>query len=651
MRSCASTCKWADVTVNAEIASCRTKGGRIDVRFNYNRQYVEAMRTVAGRSFVGDIGDKHWHVPLDMETCRSLRRAFGDSLAIGPQLRSWATKARREEEALGSIATSTTGRLVALWDKLPTLAQAIHLGPLGKYMSEAERVTALAEPGSYQAADVEFIVSATSPLVANEQGTGKTPTYIASVWEAGLEDGAHLVICPKTAIGGTWLKELKHWQSDAKKSVEIFACVDGSTDGDEVLERFRRSTADVRWVVVNPAMITWRKDPEGPLTVTVTGKKARDACTCSKQKSPHLHYRAPFPALTSTPWKTVCIDECHKGSIRNHRSLTAKALKYIRAHGKVTAMSGTPMKKMGGSDIWGILNYLRPDVFSSFWRFAGDFYEIEETDYGKKVGKLRTDREDAMWRLLTPFVIRRLKKEVAPWLPEKLYVPVDCFMGKAQADQYRKIQEGEAVQLEDGVLETKGTLDMFTRLRQFASARWTGTEGNLRIVDSCKVDALVEKMDEVGMFDEGSTRKQLVFSQSRKMILFVAEELRKRGLRVDMIHGGINKAADRQRIMDDFQEGDTQVLCIVTTAGGVSLTLDAADEVHLLDEAWSHDEDEQAEDRAHRVSRIHQVTVYIYRTIGTIDQYVADSKEEKKDDHEVILDVRRKIIESWYKAA
>jgi SNF2 family DNA or RNA helicase len=148
------------------------------------------------------------------------------------------------------------------------------------------------------------------------------------------------------------------------------------------------------------------------------------------------------------------------------------------------------------------------------------------------------------------------------------------------------------------------------------------------------------------MFDDASDRKQLVFSQSRKMVEYTAERIAKRGLPVAVISG---RTRNRRELVDAFQGSDLyRVMCIVTTAGGVSLTLDAADEVHLIDEMWSPDDDEQAEDRAHRVSRIHQVTVFIYRSIDTVDQDIALAKLEKADSHERILDVRRRLMERHY---
>lgn len=641
--------------VTCEIAECREDLNVIDVRFPYSRTFVEAMRDVAGRSFQGG-SDKHWHVPLDMEACRSLRRAFGDALIIGPRLKSWATAQVRMADRLGALSLAVEAApMQRLHRVLPALHRAVWIGPKGRYMTEDEKDEAMKGPGSYQAADVQFIAEAPAPFVGNDQGTGKTLTWIASVWEAGIEEGCHLIIAPKAAVSGTWEGELRRWQAE-RDDVEVFVCVDERGDREAVLDAFERSTARVKWVVVNPHMLMWRKDPSrtSKRCISVgTGKKSIGACVCGRLKGPHEHYVSPYPQLDGITWRTLCIDEAHKGSVRNHKSLTAKSLKAIKVmpapHGKRAAMSGTPIRKKGGSDVWGLLNYLRPDVFTSSWRFWGTYFEIHEDDYGKKVGDLRPEMTDELFRALQPYMLRRLKSEVAPWLPDKMYIPVDCFMGKKQLAQYASM-ETEGVSYANANdserVVTTGTLDRLTRLKQFANAYCeVRSDGTLEPIESCKVDALIEKMDEAGMFDEGSERKQLIFSQSREMVRYTARRLREQGLDVEIISGKDNaKSAQRNDLIDRFQNGDLRCLVIVTTAGGVSLTLDAADEVHLLDEMWDPGDDAQAEDRAHRVSRIHQVTIYIYRSIGTIDQDVADAKEAKAASHSLVLDVRRRMV-------
>jgi SNF2 family DNA or RNA helicase len=586
-------------------------------------------------------------VPLDLETCRQLRAAFGEDLVIGPALYSWAQNSVRAEETLGTLASADTAELQRLGAALPALHAAIHLGPKGLIMTPEERTAALQGPASFQAADVRFLVESANPLNGNQQGIGKTPEWIAAVWEAGLENGNHLVICPSTAVDGTWEPELEKWQADASKEVGIYACTGNRAQREATLQAWQASTAAVKWVVVNPAMIQFKKDPSrtSPITLRLTGKAAMTGCYCHKGADAHEHYVNPYPELAGIVWDTICIDECHKGNIRNHKTITSRAIHKLQTH-KRCAMSGTPMKQKG-SDIWGILHWLNPSVFTSYWRFAENYFDIEDNGFGKRVGTLRKDAEESLWRTLKPYVIRRTKAEVLPWLPPKHYIEVPCHMTGAQAQQYEDMAKAGFAVLAEGSVGTTSILAEFTRLTQFAFGAWErGSSGKLvPTAASCKLDALLEKMEEADVFDDPSV-KQLVFSQFKEVIYLVAKELEARGVKTAVVSGDQNKQGQRRQIREAFQDGDLQVLCIVTTAGGVSLTLDAADTVHMLDDLWSPDEAEQAEDRAHRASRVHQVTIYQYRTANTIDQYRAKTAMEKATEHKRIMDIRRELLAS-----
>jgi SNF2 family DNA or RNA helicase len=94
----------------------------------------------------------------------------------------------------------------------------------------------------------------------------------------------------------------------------------------------------------------------------------------------------------------------------------------------------------------------------------------------------------------------------------------------------------------------------------------------------------------------------------------------------------------------DYQQGDPRVLLLGTEAGGVSLTLDAADDVWITGETWVPDDQEQVEDRAHRTSRTdHQVTVTYIRTDGTIERDLAGDNEWKDETQKRVLDGRRGV--------
>src|SRR5262249_44931068 len=108
---------------------------------------------------------------------------------------------------------------------------------------------------------------------------------------------------------------------------------------------------------------------------------------------------------------------------------------------------------------------------------------------------------------------------------------------------------------------------------------------------------------------------------------------------------GHTKPKERDEIVKQFQQGTgPRVVIMTTTAGGVSITLDRADSVHILDETWVPDDQEQLEDRIHRIPRIHNVTVYKYRSHGTIEEYIMNVNFDKYNINRDILELRRKGI-------
>jgi SNF2 family DNA or RNA helicase len=107
---------------------------------------------------------------------------------------------------------------------------------------------------------------------------------------------------------------------------------------------------------------------------------------------------------------------------------------------------------------------------------------------------------------------------------------------------------------------------------------------------------------------------------------------------------GETPAGRRAQMVKQFQETDeVQVFMLNTKAGGVALTLDAADYLVLLDETTVPDDQEQVEDRIHRASRIHNVTIYTLRTLGTLDEEIAWIAAARMSVQQYLLDGARGV--------
>lgn len=657
------------MTVQAEL-----DGSRIVVRFPYDQNLVNAMRTVAGRRW--NKAETAWTVPADWQSAIELRRAFGSQLRLGPDLRAWGAREKARQEKLTHLANAKTANLERLPKVNRKLYEAIHLGPRGVNMTAEQRRLALAESASFQAADVRFMVDSPNPLNANHMGLGKTIETIAAIEEAGL-DGPILVVAPVSAAEGTWPEELKRWQDHP-----FWLCRGTAAEKRAIQEEFeywvKPQPTPLRtptgtdtipgnggYLIINPAQLTMKETVEKCAGHRSSNHKSHKglqeikACT-------HCSYKieAPYPLLFDIKWSAIVFDESHEFGVMNPKALTGKGARKLKIAegGKKFLLSGTPM---GGKPIklFSILQFLNPKVFTSKWRFAEQYLEINDNGFGKDIGgikrceyhRIRSERlahgecqtcddfERRMFDALNPYILRRTKSEVLTDLPPKQYVTLPCPFGSAaHRKQYTKFaQDSEAV-IDDERISALNVISEYTRLGQFAWGTWKREGGALvPTTDSGKLQVLEEKLTELGIFEEGD-EQVVIFSQYRSIVNLVHKWLVEKGVAAGKLTGDTNKAGERAALKESFQgEGGLRALAVSTKAGGTSLTLDRASHVFILDESWNPDDQEQAEDRCHRASRIHQVTVYRLVTEGTIDEYRREINWEKAAVNRNVMDLRR----------
>lgn len=689
-------------------ADLSATGARIEVRFpvrfvrgepdEETERLLGAMRTVAGRRF--DKAQSIWTTPVDWQSALELRRAFGKELRLGGRLAAWGRKEKARQDQLRAASSDDTAVLDWLPRTAPALYEAIHLGPKGVGMAPGDRVRALQGPASFQAADVRFMVDSPNPLNANHMGLGKTIEAIATIEEAGLNVGPILVVAPVSAAEGTWPEELRKWQDrpvwlargtakEKRATHEEFTEWVSKHKADKTVDGTGYTPGNPGWLIVNPEQIQLREEVEKceeheRLNVkTVDGKKVIKSCSDRGDKmdeeelffNPCCLYREyfPYPELHRIPWNAVIWDEAHEHGVLNPKSLTGRGARKVKAK-KTIMLTGTPM---GGREIrlFEILQFLRPDVFTSKWRFAEQYLEIGETQFHKRggrgeMGSARTiggirrcpthrmqgirppkgecsecDRhEQYFFDQLTPYVLRRTKDEVLKELPPKQYVELWCpFGSEAHRKQYETFAKDAEVAIEGKRVTAVNVISEYTRLGQFAWGAWkrSGTD-MVPTADSGKLQVLEGKLEELGIFDKDGSEQAVIFSQYKTIVNVIYEWLLSRGVSAGRITGDTTRRGERAATKESFQgEGGLRVLVVSTAAGGTSLTLDRASHVFMMDDSWNPDRDEQAEDRCHRASRIHQVTIYKLRTSGTIDEYKKDVAWEKAIKNRNVLDLRR----------
>ena len=617
------------------LAELSEKRDRIVVTFPYAPDTVAKVKKVQGRSFVPkDRGGPHWTVPLDMPSGRALREQFGDQLTLGPNLLAWGRERRKHEEGLVHLGTTDAieASELAISTKMPELAEWFR---------------------PYQLADVAYL-SRANAINANEQGLGKTTEIIGAIYEADLEAGPHLVAAPVTSIEVVWAAELERWQK-----IPVLAAEDPFMRAANIKKAHKLYEAgEPFWLVINPDMVRFSaiKEPDHD-------GKMREVAVEMK-----------YPELFDIIWNTVTVDEFHKVGLNNMKTLTSRAFYALNAKRRY-CMSGTPM---GGKPIklFGALKFIEPEAHTSKWRWAGTWLEVTD-GYGtsKEIGGILKGKEDEFYKHHAQYMLRRLKSEVLPQLPPKQYVDVWCKMSPKQAKQYNTFAKEAEIRIDEQMLSATGILAEYARLKSFATAyceidgrevrcsacqgtgedAWgrgcekCGGEGiteRLKLkptFDSAKLPYLMDRLAEVGIdpADPEGEEVAVIGSQSVETCEMVHRYLNEKGVHAEIITGKTVKPGERRRLIEAFQAGQARVMVLSTKAGGVAITLDRANTVHILDETWVPDDQEQLEDRVHRASRIHQVTCYYYRTKDTIEEYIYGVTQEKAFTNADVLDLRR----------
>jgi hypothetical protein len=218
--------------MNNAFAELSPSGDKIEVHFKYDPDLVKCVKEVPGARFVSaSDGGPMWTVPLNLDIARRLNEEMGPGLVIGRALKAWGREARKREANLHALASIDSVGPEAL--KLTTMIPG---------MTEWFR--------GYQRADVQFM-AATSCLNANEPGLGKTTEAIGAIFEAGLQDGAHLVVAPKTSLSTVWRWEIERWTEKLEKPHEVI------TYSGDMSRTMRDRALDEFWACIDEDWPVW----------------------------------------------------------------------------------------------------------------------------------------------------------------------------------------------------------------------------------------------------------------------------------------------------------------------------------------------------------------------------------------------------------
>ncbi|MCU0445800.1 MAG: DEAD/DEAH box helicase [Microscillaceae bacterium] len=313
----------------------------------------------------------------------------------------------------------------------------------------------------------------------------------------------------------------------------------------------------------------------------------------------------------------VILDESQ--AIKNPTSNISQAVKELQSQFKLI-LTGTPLENTT-LDLWSQISFINPGLLGSQTFFKEEYlYPIEK--------KQDTDKIVKLGKIIKPFVMRRLKSQVATDLPEKIENVQYCLMSKAQEEYYEKVKSEYRNEIlkqieSEGIAKSQILLlQGLTKLRQIANH--PQMIDNQYVMDSGKLEDILYKLESV----ISENHKVLIFSQFVKHLNILKTEIEKRHWQYAYLDGSTN---DRQAEVEKFQKNkDISIFLISLKAGGVGLNLTAAEYVFLLDPWWNPAIEAQAIDRAHRIGQKNTVFTYKFISKNTVEEKILRLQQNKR---------------------
>ncbi|MEU9604245.1 DEAD/DEAH box helicase [Streptomyces sp. NPDC048057] len=344
--------------------------------------------------------------------------------------------------------------------------------------------------------------------------------------------------------------------------------------------------------------------------------------------------RSSAEKLAAHTWGMVVADEAQH--VKNPYSATARALRTIPTPARV-ALTGTPVEN-NLSELWALLDWTTPGLLGPLKAFRSRHARpVELGEDAEAVERLA--------RLVRPFLLRRKKSDpgIVPELPPKTESDHPVALTREQASLYEAVvRESMAViGSAQGIARRGLVMKLLTDLKQicnhpaqFLKERGAGRGAGasrpagtpVRLTGRSGKLALFDELLETILAEDGSV---LVFTQYVTMARLLTDHLTSRGIPSQLLHGG-TPVAERERMVDRFQSGETPVFVLSLKAAGTGLNLTRAGHVIHFDRWWNPAVEEQATDRAYRIGQTQPVQVHRLIAEGTVEDKIAEMLAGKR---------------------
>ncbi|KAI8076515.1 SNF2 family N-terminal domain-containing protein [Gilbertella persicaria] len=357
------------------------------------------------------------------------------------------------------------------------------------------------------------------------------------------------------------------------------------------------------------------------------------------------------PVLSKVKWLHMIVDEGHRMKNTNSK-LTIVLRQYYHTRYRLI-LTGTPLQN-NLPELWALLNFILPKIFKSVKSFE-EWFNTPFNNQGvaDKIGLNEEEQLLIIKRLhkvLRPFLLRRLKRDVESELPDKVERVIKCKLSPLQVHLYSQMKRNGTLYTSDaikGKSSLKGLNNTIMQLRKICNHPFvfeevesvinpSGMSNDLLYRTSGKfelLDRMLPKLQQTG-------HRVLIFFQMTQVMSIMEDFLSYKGfsyLRLD----GSTKADDRSELLRLFNAPDSPyfVFLLSTRAGGLGLNLQTADTVIIFDSDWNPHQDLQAQDRAHRIGQTKEVRIFRYKLDidGKVIQAGKFDNRSTEEDREAFL--------------
>ncbi|KAG0663192.1 hypothetical protein C6P45_000891 [Maudiozyma exigua] len=468
-------------------------------------------------------------------------------------------------------------------------------------------------------------------IIGDEMGLGKTIqviAFLAALHHSGLLNGPVLIVCPATVMK-QWVNELHHWWPPFR-SVILHSIGSGMSDKSKMKE------TEFEELMINSNPDEFSYDD------FKNSKKAKSVLESSLHLdnlirrvienghiliTTYVGLRIHSEKLLKVDWDYVVLDEGHK--IRNPDSEISLTTKKLRTPNRII-LSGTPIQN-NLNELWSLFDFIYPGKLGTLPIFQQQFVIPINTGGYANVTNIQVQTgykcAVALRDLISPYLLRRVKSDVAKDLPQKKEMVLFCKLTQFQRNKYLEfLNSNELKQIKGGRRHVLYGIDILRKICNHPDILEREEKQNELDYGNPSRSGKMQVVKQLLLLWKKDGNKTLLFTQSRQMLDILEKFVTSADpdlnnisyLRMD----GTTNISKRQALVDRFNNEDIDLFLLTTKVGGLGINLTGANRIIIFDPDWNPSTDLQARERAWRIGQKREVSIYRLMVSGSIEEKI-----------------------------